>query len=166
MSSKTQEPTTGKEHEPMTFEDGHPIWNPDGDEKRVCQLTNALTPEQHLVLKVLSEAPEPISAGAWIARTQFTNLVKVQFRTEEIMCVEKFVELRESMLAEGLVAKDQSGRYSATPLGRCVTLHLATNLYVDASRALEARGPHLYCEKCGYSEPVSLDTDEGKNQVR
>jgi len=154
---------TGKKQEPMTFEDGHPIWNPDGDEKRVCQLTTGLTSEQHLVLKVLSEAPEPISAGAWIARTQFTNLVKVQFRTEEIMRVEQFVDLRESMLAEGLVAKDQSGRYSATPLGRCVTLHLATNLYVDASRALEARGPHLYCEKCGYSEPVSLGTDEGKN---
>ena len=103
----------------------------DPDMKRICLLRRRLPDEEHVLLRALSYLPSCLSAGAWI--------VDVQGLNQEVMRVDGFVELRESLLAAQLVAEEppQSGRYRATPLGRCVAMNEMVNLYAGGSGSLE-----------------------------
>jgi len=98
---------------------------------RICQLRDGLTPWQRAHLRALSYAPGALSAGEWIVRAQRL--------AHNVMRVEEFVELRDSLLAAGVVADlwPQSGRYYATPLGRRVV----TNATPTSSPRSPARHP-------------------------
>ena len=81
-------------------------------DRRICQLWDELTPWQRAFLRVLSDTPGVLSPAEWIVRAQRL--------AHNVMSIEAFVELRESLLVAGLVAGFDQVRYWATPLGRCV----------------------------------------------
>ncbi len=83
-------------------------------DRRICQLWDGLTPWQRAFLRVLGDTSGFLSPGEWIVRAQ--RLAR------NVMSIEAFVELRESLLAAGLVAGCDQVQYRATPLGRCAVI--------------------------------------------
>ena len=83
---------------------------------RIGEAMDGLTDEGHVVLRALSFERRAISAGEWITR--------VQGFTQDVLRVEAFIAARDSLMAELLVVEEppHSGQYSATALGRGVTL--------------------------------------------
>ena len=100
---------------------------PEDVDRRICQLRDALTNEEHVLLRALSYTPRALSCLEW-----FTDVKRL---TQEDMTVRAFSEARDSRSAAELVGEDPRP-YCATPLGRCVAINLLANQAMDAVAAL------------------------------
>ena len=97
---------------------GNILTGPQDVDRRIDQLRDGLRPWQRALLRALCDGRRALSAGEWIVRAQRL--------AHNVLRVEEFVELRDSLLTAGVVAQRWPGSasYYATPLGRCVVSNL------------------------------------------
>ena len=95
----------------------------------VHQLSEQLTVGEEFLLQSLAAEPRSLSAAEWMWHSQR--------RTQEVLRVETFVEMRDRLLAARVVIEHppQSGSYRATSLGRCEVI----NNFSDGPRYLVRR---------------------------
>ncbi len=80
----------------------------------VAQIARQLSVEEITLLRAISYRPYHPTPGQWMFEVEPMN--------DEVMLIEVFVRLKDSLLAVKAVKEDDDGRYWATPLGRCVAL--------------------------------------------